>query len=225
MTANQDISQDMNRGKQPAVSVCIPLYRKEAFIAETIQSVLDQTFTNFELVVIDNDSPDRSAEIARSFDDPRITVLTNTTNVGPGENFSRVVSASTAPLVKLVCADDLIHPRCLEREVPVLERDPSLAIVTCRSNMIDDKGRIVARDANQLPLTDRECEVLGLVAGGLRGSAIAQHLILSPETIKSHVQNAMTKLGAHTRAHAVAIALSTGQIDMLAAGKADGALL
>jgi PAS domain S-box-containing protein len=75
--------------------------------------------------------------------------------------------------------------------------------------------RIVARDANQLPLTEREREVLGLVAGGLRGGEIAEHLFLSPETIKSHVQNAMTKLAAHTRAHAVAIALLTGQIDTL----------
>jgi PAS domain S-box-containing protein len=73
--------------------------------------------------------------------------------------------------------------------------------------------RILARDPDQLPLTGREREVLGLVAGGLRGGEIAQHLVLSPETIKSHVQNAMMKLGAHTRAHAVAIALRTGQID------------
>jgi PAS domain S-box-containing protein len=75
--------------------------------------------------------------------------------------------------------------------------------------------RIAARDAKRIPLTDREREVLGLVAGGLTGGEIAQHLVLSPETIKSHVQNAMTRLGAHTRAHAVAIALRTGQIDTL----------
>ena len=75
--------------------------------------------------------------------------------------------------------------------------------------------RVAARDPKRVPLTDREREVLGLVAGGLTGGEIARHLILSPETIKSHVQNAMTRLGAHTRAHAVAIALRTGQIDAL----------
>jgi DNA-binding CsgD family transcriptional regulator len=72
--------------------------------------------------------------------------------------------------------------------------------------------RIVPPDDAQLPLTERESEVLGLVADGLRGGEIAEHLVLSVETIKSHVQNAMTKLGAHTRAHAVAIGLRTGQI-------------
>jgi PAS domain S-box-containing protein len=74
--------------------------------------------------------------------------------------------------------------------------------------------RIVPRDAKQLPLTEREREVLELVAGGLHGGGIAERLILSPETIKSHAQNAMAKLGAHTRAHAVAIALRTGQIGL-----------
>jgi PAS domain S-box-containing protein len=74
--------------------------------------------------------------------------------------------------------------------------------------------RLVAREAEQAPLTIREHEVITLVSAGLQGGEIAARLGVSPETIKSHVQNAMTKLGAHTRAHAVAIALSTGQIDL-----------
>ena len=74
--------------------------------------------------------------------------------------------------------------------------------------------RLVAREAEQAPLTAREHEVITLVSAGLQGGEIATRLGVSPETIKSHVQNAMTKLGAHTRAHAVAIALSTGQIDL-----------
>ena len=64
----------------------------------------------------------------------------------------------------------------------------------------------------RLALTEREREVLSLVAAGLQGGAIAQRLYVSPETVKSHVQNAMTKLGARTRAQAVAIALTTGYI-------------
>jgi PAS domain S-box-containing protein len=61
-------------------------------------------------------------------------------------------------------------------------------------------------------LTERESEVLTLVASGLRGGDIAARLFVSPETVKSHVANAMGKLGAHTRAHAVTIALVSGQI-------------
>ena len=69
---------------------------------------------------------------------------------------------------------------------------------------IDNSGRIV--------LTEREREVVTLVASGLQSEEIAEKLFLSGETVKSHVQNAMGKLGVHTRAHAVAVALVTGQI-------------
>jgi DNA-binding CsgD family transcriptional regulator len=65
---------------------------------------------------------------------------------------------------------------------------------------------------SRLPLTKREREVMTLAASGRQSGAMAESLFLSPETIKSHVQNAMSKLGARTRAHAVAIALVTGQI-------------
>jgi len=71
---------------------------------------------------------------------------------------------------------------------------------------------VVAEGTGRLPLTEREREVMTLVASGLQSGDIAERLFLSPETVKSHVHNALGKLGAHTRAHAVAIALVTGQI-------------
>ena len=64
----------------------------------------------------------------------------------------------------------------------------------------------------RLELTEREREIMTLVASGLQNDEMAERLFLSSETVKSHVQNAMAKLGVHTRAHAVAIALVTGQI-------------
>ena len=70
---------------------------------------------------------------------------------------------------------------------------------------------VVADSGGRLQLTEREREVMTLVASGLQSGDVAERLFLSPETVKSHVHNAMGKLGAHTRAHAVAIALVTGQ--------------
>ena len=71
----------------------------------------------------------------------------------------------------------------------------------------------VLTEANgRLELTEREREVLTLVATGLQSADVAERLFLSPETVKSHVRNAMGKLGAYTRAHAVAISMVTGQI-------------
>jgi DNA-binding CsgD family transcriptional regulator len=71
---------------------------------------------------------------------------------------------------------------------------------------------VVVEGSSRVQLTDREREVMTLVASGLQSGDMAERLFLSPETVKSHVHNAMSKLGAHTRAHAVAIALVTGQI-------------
>ncbi|HEX5712996.1 MAG TPA: LuxR C-terminal-related transcriptional regulator [Solirubrobacterales bacterium] len=71
---------------------------------------------------------------------------------------------------------------------------------------------VAKEEAASLQLTEREREIMTLVASGLQSGDIAERLFLSPETVKSHVHNALEKLGAHTRAHAVAIALVRGQI-------------
>ncbi|MDL5160134.1 glycosyltransferase family 2 protein [Actinomycetospora termitidis] len=130
-------------GRTPAVSVCIPVYRGEDHLATTMESVLAQTFDDFELVVLDNCSPDRSAEIAASFDDPRIR-LESTPRVLPlTENWTTAVRATRAPLVKLLCDDDLLHPRCLELQVAALQHEPDLALVVSRHHLVDGDGHLV----------------------------------------------------------------------------------
>ncbi len=127
----------------PSVSVCIPVYKGERFLGETIRSVLDQTYRDFELVVLDNASPDRSGAIARSFGDRRVRIERNSTVLTQPDNWNRAVQLCRAPLVKLVCADDLIHPRCLELEVAPMEADPGLAMVAARRHMIDEQSRVI----------------------------------------------------------------------------------
>ena len=74
------------------------------------------------------------------------------------------------------------------------------------------KGASAGRSSGSRPLSAREREVLGMLAEGLSGAAIAERLVLSPETVRTHVRNAMDKLGASTRSQAVALALEDGQI-------------
>src|SRR5205085_1351667 len=64
-------------GRIPAVSVCVPLYQKRTYIGDTVRSVLSQTFTDFELVVLDNASRDGSGDVVKAFDDPRIVLRRN----------------------------------------------------------------------------------------------------------------------------------------------------
>ncbi|WP_243653547.1 glycosyltransferase family 2 protein [Pseudonocardia endophytica] len=130
-------------GYQPSVSVCIPVYNGETFLAETVRSVLDQTFRDFELVILENASRDRSAEIATSFRDPRIRVEFNRETLSQPDNWNRAVQLCRAPLVKLLCADDLLHPRCLELQVPPMRDDPAIAVVASRRHMIDEQSRVI----------------------------------------------------------------------------------
>jgi GT2 family glycosyltransferase len=127
----------------PTISVCIPVYKGERFLGETMRSVLDQTYRDFELVVLDNAGPDRSAAIARSFGDRRVRVERNSTVLSQPDNWNRAVQLCRAPLVKLVCADDLVHPRCLEMQVAPMEADPGLAVVAARRHLIDEQSRVI----------------------------------------------------------------------------------
>jgi glycosyltransferase involved in cell wall biosynthesis len=129
--------------RMPSVSVCIPVYRGERFLAETVRSVLDQTHRDFELVVLDNASTDATGRVARSFGDPRLRVETNPTTLPQPENWRRAVQLCRAPLIKLVCADDLLHPRCLEYQVGPMEADPGLAVVAARRHMVDERSRVL----------------------------------------------------------------------------------
>ena len=130
----------------PRVSVVVPLYQKERYVGRTIASVLAQTFTDFELVVLDNACTDGSADVVRSFTDPRLRLEQNAETVPAPENFDRAVRLSRAPLVKVLNADDLIHPTALAEQVAVLDADPTLALVSCRHDLVDDDDRVVARD-------------------------------------------------------------------------------
>jgi glycosyltransferase involved in cell wall biosynthesis len=83
--------------ERPRVSVCIPVYNGERFLAETIRSVLDQTYRDFELVVLDNASTDATGRIARSFGDPRVRVETNPSTIVQPENWRAAVRLCRAP--------------------------------------------------------------------------------------------------------------------------------
>ena len=98
---------------------------------------------DFELVVLDNDSDDDTGAVARSFTDPRVRVESNPSTIAQPDNWRRAVELCRAPLVKLLCADDLLHPRCLELQVRPMEADPGLALVAARRDMIDERSRVL----------------------------------------------------------------------------------
>lgn len=134
------------------MTVLTPVYNGEKYLAECVESVLAQTYRNFEYVIVDNCSTDKTLEIAREYaqKDARIWVVTNERHVGVIENHNiafRHVSAESK-YCKVVSADDWIYPQCLRLLVEVGERNPTAGIIGSyqqRSNRIMWKG--VSRNA------------------------------------------------------------------------------
>ena len=128
----------------PKVSICVPVYNGELYIAETLRSALAQDFTDFELVISDNASTDRTADIVASLHDPRIIYSRSPSNVGAVGNFNRCLELARGRYLKILCADDLLYPTCLSRQVDILERDQhqSIALVSSTRDIIDTASRI-----------------------------------------------------------------------------------
>ena len=110
---------------------------------EAIASVLAQTGVDFELIVVDNASTDGTVAAVGEFDDGRICLLRNATNIGAAGNWSRAVSEARGDLVKVLCADDWIYPGSLAREANVLDdpRNGGVVLVTGARDVVDREGR------------------------------------------------------------------------------------
>lgn len=127
----------------PRVSVGIPVYNAEKYIGAAIDSVLAQTYTDFELIVVDNCSTDGSASIVEAYDDPRIRFLRNETNIGAAGNWNRSMEEARGEYVKLVCADDLLRPECLAKQVAALDAHPEAAFVSGHRDIVDAEGNVL----------------------------------------------------------------------------------
>ena len=102
----------------------MPLYNKEKFVAEAIQSVLNQTFRDIQLVVVDDKSTDNSLSIARQFNDERILILSNEKNKGVSFTCNRGVRESQGEYIAFLAADDLYDSRKIEKQMEVVRRYP-----------------------------------------------------------------------------------------------------
>jgi len=112
----------------PRVSVIIPCYNAEAFIRETIQSVLEQTFTDFELIVLNDGSKDRSEALIRAFPDPRVS-LVNKRNTGVADTRNQGIGIAKGEFVAFLDADDLYGPENLAAKVTFLDQNPDFGLV------------------------------------------------------------------------------------------------
>jgi len=139
----------MNSSNAPLVSVCIPSFNNGRFIDAAIRSVLGQTLGDFELIVVDDHSSDGTAVRVRTYSDARIRFIVNDANLGHEGNWNKALREARGRFIKILPGDDLLHPRCLERQTAAFGDVSSgdIALVSCARDIIDERGRTLMRRA------------------------------------------------------------------------------
>ncbi|MEP7194571.1 MAG: glycosyltransferase family 2 protein [Actinomycetota bacterium] len=163
----------MSGEKAPRVSVVVPSFNNAEFIEATMDSILAQSFEDFELVVADHSSSDGTWQLLQRYAaDPRVRLLQTQTGGGAPQNWERVTMAARAELVKLVCGDDLIYPDCLARQVDVMDANPSVVLVAAQRDLIDARGGIIKARRGLAGLT-----------GQVPGRVAARHTVVAGSNI------------------------------------------
>ena len=171
----------------PLLSVGLFVYNGERFLEQALDSFLNQTFTDFELLISDNASTDRTGEIANAYatHDDRIRYYRTEKNMGAGWNIRRVYELARGRYFKWAAVDDVLQPEFLRRCVKILEGDPGCVLAHTKTKAIDENGtllenyvtpNIAASDDpvnrfREMILTDHNCYQ---IFGVMRMSALQQ---------------------------------------------------
>lgn len=119
------------------ITVLMPAYNAEAYINEAIESILTQTYSHFEFLIIDDGSTDNTPNIIRSYHDPRIRLICHENNMGIKNVLNEGIELSSNELIARMDADDISHPWRLEKQVDYLLKHPDCAMVSSRAKVID----------------------------------------------------------------------------------------
>lgn len=134
-----------NTAERPLVSIIIPNFNHSMYLDQSIQSALNQTYPNIEIIVNDNASTDNSVEVAAKYLDRGIIINKNPDNI-TNSNYRLVYERSAGEYFVLLCADDILAPDFVEKAVDVMERHKNIGLVHVERDYIDEVGRITELD-------------------------------------------------------------------------------
>lgn len=138
------MSEGVARAGAPRLSIGLPVYNGENYLAAALGSLLDQDFRDFELIIADNASTDRTAEICRVFaaDDKRVRYLRQPENLGAAANYNRTLEEARGEYFKWAAHDDVCRPGFLSACIAVLDRRPDVVLCHTRTDGIDERGAV-----------------------------------------------------------------------------------
>jgi len=132
------------RSKMPRVSIGLPVYNGEKYLEEVIESLLTQTFDDFELIISDNASTDRTRQICEQYTkkDFRVRYYRNEKNIGAADNFNKIFNLSSGEYFKWAAGDDILHPKFLSKCVEILEKEQDVVLCHSKTLRIDESGKV-----------------------------------------------------------------------------------
>jgi glycosyltransferase involved in cell wall biosynthesis/pyruvate-formate lyase-activating enzyme len=128
----------------PDISVVMSVYNCTKYLESAIQSILEQTYGNFEFIIVNDGSTDNIDDILNKFDDCRIRVINNTENLGLARSLNVGIKAARGKYIARMDADDLSIPHRFEKQIEFLEKNPSHAMVGSSYYVVDESGKTVA---------------------------------------------------------------------------------
>ena len=129
----------MNKG---LVSICIPTYNGEQYLKQTLDSVVNQTYRNIEIIVTDDISNDDTEKIVRSYCDDRIKFFINNKRKGLAGNWNEAVKKSSGEFIKILCQDDLLMPDAIEKQVNALNSSDAACVIG-NTTVINSDGKTI----------------------------------------------------------------------------------
>jgi glycosyltransferase involved in cell wall biosynthesis len=185
---------------QPLVSIGMPVYNEERYLEQALQSLLSQSFENFELIISDNASTDRTGEICLTYaaKDPRVRYSRMETNLGSSVNFNRVFQLSNSPYFFWASGHDTRHETFIARCVEILEHDASVVLCYPGARWIETDGRpgdilhshVETRGLSQVSRYRTVLWGLGYVYqpyGIMRSNALKRTGLMRPNTLGADV--------------------------------------
>lgn len=131
--------------KRPNISVIMSVFNEEAYVEDTIKSVLNQTFGDFEFIIVNDGSIDRTQEILEDYaqKDKRIKIIVNKRNIGAAKSLNNGIGASNGEYIALIDAADLCHPTRFEKQIKFLEKNKNVFMVGTYQYWIDENKKII----------------------------------------------------------------------------------
>ncbi len=127
----------------PAVSVLLPAYNCSKFLSQAIESVLQQTFTHFEFIIINDGSTDDTEKVILSYSDPRIKYFKNDGNKGLIYTLNRGIDEAKGKYIARMDGDDICTPERFEKQVNWLEKNPHVSVLALTVTLIDEQNNVI----------------------------------------------------------------------------------